>query len=47
MKALLERYIECSDRYIDACNGAVYMDLDRGVVLNDEDPAKRSESSWA
>ncbi|ANH50354.1 hypothetical protein BI043_gp185 [Escherichia phage UFV-AREG1] len=40
MKTLLERYIECSDRYIDACNGAVYMDLDRGVVLNDEDPAK-------
>lgn len=40
MKTLLERYIKCSDRYIDACNGAVYMDLDRGVVLNDEDPAK-------
>ncbi|AUV63355.1 hypothetical protein Sf25_gp75 [Shigella phage Sf25] len=40
MKTLLEHYIECSDRYIDACNGAVYMDLDRGVVLNDEDPAK-------
>lgn len=40
MKTLLECYIECSDRYIDACNGAVYMDLDRGVVLNDEDHAK-------
>ena len=40
MKALLECYIECSDRYIDACHGAVYMDLDRGIVLNDEDPAK-------
>lgn len=31
MKTLLERYIECSDHYIDACHGA---------VLNDEDPAK-------
>lgn len=40
MKTLLERYIECSDRYIDACHGAVYMDLGRGIVLNDEDPAK-------
>lgn len=30
MKTLLERYIECSDRYIDAFHGAVYMDLDRG-----------------
>ena len=37
MKTLLERYIECSDRYIDVCHG---MDLDRGIVLNDEDPAK-------
>ena len=40
MKELLENYIKCSDNYIDSCHGAVYLDLDRGLVMNDEDPAK-------
>ncbi|HBU6287410.1 TPA: hypothetical protein MC469_004999 [Escherichia coli] len=40
MKTLLENYIKCSNNYIDSCQGAVYVDMDRGIVLNDEDPAK-------
>ncbi|QAX99975.1 hypothetical protein EcWhh1_43 [Escherichia phage EcWhh-1] len=40
MKELLENYIKCSDNYIDSCHNVVYVDLGRGIVLNDEDPAK-------
>lgn len=45
MKELLENYIKCSDNYIDSCNSAVYLDLDRGLVLNGEDPAKALDNA--
>lgn len=47
MKTLLERYIECSDRYIDICHkstSSISEDIEHAKALDDAGKALRKEA---
>lgn len=47
MKTLLERYIECSDRYIDVCRenvSSISEDIEHAKALDDAGKALRKEA---